>query len=92
MDGVTKHHLSGEAPSRTTEDYPQFRRAVQVFRLQEGTLGGLRDQDQDRNTDQNPFAPTPLLRIDDALGEACSGFRIVLGEWHVERVRHSLVG
>ena len=29
MDGVPKHHPFGEAPSRATENYPQFRRAVQ---------------------------------------------------------------
>ena len=64
MDGVPKHHPSGEAPSRATENYPQFRRAVQVFRLQEGTMGGLRDQDRDRNPDRAPSErPWDLLRL-----------------------------
>ena len=43
---------------------PEKHPAVQVFRLQEGTMGRLQDQDRDRNTDRAPSdRPCDLLRL-----------------------------
>ena len=63
MDVVVKHHPP-ESHDRATEDYPQFRRALQVLRLQESTMGRPRDKNRDRSTDRAPSQQSrDLLRL-----------------------------
>jgi hypothetical protein len=52
MDGVARHHPSGETHSRATENYPQSRRAAQVIRIQKSAMGRSPDQNRRRDSDR----------------------------------------
>jgi len=61
---VLQHIVQPESHSRATENYPQFCRALQVIRLQEGTMGRCHHQDRDRDIDRAACErPTNLLKM-----------------------------
>ena len=71
MDGVTKHHPSGDTPSRATENYPQFVERHKSFVYQEARWA----DPATKTTLEIPIEPRANSRaICSGCGQAAPGY------------------